>query len=208
MDQQKIKEIADSVRLAHWANKNLPVNTEHIIEFGIRLDIQPIPNLFSSFGIDAWLKLDCTGIIVDEGEYLNERFENRLRFSFAHELGHFFLHRQVLGKVIINSLEEWQEFILSIPEKEYGSFEFQANEFGGRLIVPLLELKAHVARACDKLKEEKNSLIKYLVKDPDLVLSCISPFLCRPFGVSEEVIEKRVKKEGLWPPRTHFPDLF
>jgi hypothetical protein len=38
------------------------------------------------------------------------------------------------------------------------------------------------------------------MKDPDAVLSRISPTLCKPFGVSTEVIETRVKREGLWPP--------
>jgi hypothetical protein len=207
MDQQDIREIADGVRSTYWPNKNLPVDTEYIIEFGIRLDIQPVYGLFLKFGIDAWLKIDCTGIIVDADEYLNERFNNRLRFSFAHELGHFFLHRQLFKKLNFNSLQEWQKFILTVPEKEYGSFEFQANEFGGRLIVPLEDLEIYMLRACEKLKQE-NLLVEYLPEAPDLVLSCISPFLCKPFGVSEDVIGTRVRREKLWPPKAHFSDLF
>ena len=45
---------------------------------------------------------------------------------------------------------------------------------------------------------EDNKLIPFLKKDPDAVLSRISPTLCKPFGVSTEVIETRVKREGLW----------
>ena len=206
-DQREIRKIADGVRAVNWDNKDLPVDVEYIIEFDLRLEIQPVPELFSNFGIDAWLKLDSTGIIVDENEYSNERFKNRLRFSYAHELGHFFLHRNIFKKLNFNSLQEWQKFIIGIPEKEYGSFEFQANEFGGRLVVPLVDLEVYVSQACEKLKQE-NSLLKHLSKDPDLVLSCILPFLCKPFGVSEDVIEKRVRREGLWPPKVHFPDLF
>jgi hypothetical protein len=207
MDQRDIRNIADGVRTTYWSNKNLPINTAHIIEFGIRLDIQPIPNLFSNFEIDAWLKIDCTGIIVDKEEYLNERFNNRLRFSFAHELGHYFLHRYLFKDLNFTSLKQWQEFILSLPEKEYGWFEFQANEFGGRLVVPLLDLEIYVLKACEMLKQEP-ALLEHLPKVPDVILSCISPFLCKPFGVSEAVIERRVIREGLWPPRAHFPELF
>ncbi len=36
--------------------------------------------------------------------------------------------------------------------------------------------------------------------DPNAVLSCISTQLSRPFGVSTDVIERRVDREKLWPP--------
>jgi len=47
---------------------------------------------------------------------------------------------------------------------------------------------------------KESNLIAFLKMDPDAVLSRVSPMLCKPFGVSTEVIEKRVKREGLWPP--------
>jgi len=205
--KQDIRKIADGVRATYWPNKGIPVDTENIIEFGIRLDIEPFKGLFSEFTIDAWLKLDFTGIIVDEDRYLNEKFNNRLRFSFAHELGHFFVHRQLIKDLPFNSFQEWKEFLLNMPEKDYGWFEWQANEFAGRLIVPLTELKNYAFIACEKLKED-DVLVDYLKEEPDLVLSGLSPFLCKPFGVSEDVIESRIRYEGLWPPKIYFPDLF
>jgi hypothetical protein len=48
---------------------------------------------------------------------------------------------------------------------------------------------------------EENNLVPFLKMDPDAVLSRISPMLCKPFGVSTDVIERRVKREGLWPPK-------
>jgi len=45
----------------------------------------------------------------------------------------------------------------------------------------------------------ENNLITFLKIDPDAVLSRISPTLCKPLGVSTDVIERRVKREGLWP---------
>lgn len=207
MSPQEIREKADAIRKKYWSGKNLPVNVEHIIEFDLKLDIQPVLGLFSKFNINAWLKLDCTGIIVDADQY--ERFPNHLRFYLAHELGHFFLpkHRSFFDRFKFNSLQEWIEFVSNIPEKEYTSFEFQANEFGGRLVVPLPELKIRMAEACKKLKAE-SSLLQYLSEYPDFVLSHLSPFLCKPFAVSENVIEARVKREKLWPPKDYFPDLF
>ena len=207
MDKQNIRQIADGVRLTYWHDRGIPVEPEYIIEVGLRLDIQPTKGLFSEREIDAWLKFDFTGIIVDTDRYLNEKFSNRLRFSFAHELGHFFLHRYLLKDLTFNSFQQWEEFILNSPQKDYKWFEWQANEFAGRLIVPLQDLETYVCKVCEELKQN-DLLLRYLSKDPDLVLSCISPSLSKPFGVSEEVIEKRVQKEGLWPPKAHFPDLF
>ena len=130
---------------------------------------------------------------------MNDKFANRMRFSFAHELGHYFLHKELYTKFGVDSLGDWKEFILNVPENEHRNFEWQANEFAGRLIVPFPELAAEMKRAKKIL--EDNKLIPFLKKDPDAVLSRISPTLCKPFGVSTEVIETRVKREGLWPPK-------
>lgn len=48
-------------------------------------------NLFSEIDMDAYLKRDLSGIVVDYDLYMEEKSSNRMRFSFAHELGHFFL---------------------------------------------------------------------------------------------------------------------
>lgn len=42
-----------------------------------------------------------------------------------------------------------------------------------------------------------------LQKDPDQMLDAASPTLCKPFGVSEAVIKRKVVKENLWPPKIH-----
>jgi hypothetical protein len=64
--------------------------------------------------------------------------------------------------------------------------------------VPYQELAAEMEKVGETLEE--NNLVPFLKVDPDAVLSRISPRLCKPFGVSTEVIEKRVKRERLWPP--------
>lgn len=190
--------IADEARIKYWPEANLPVNAEGIVEFRLRLDIEPIKNLLSTIDIDAYLKRDLSGIVVDYDCYMNDRFANRMRFSFAHELGHFFLHKELYLKFGISSPEDWKDFILNVPENEYRNFEWQANEFAGRLLVPYPELETEMEKAVEILKE--NNLVHFLKVDPDAVLSRISPMLCKPFGVSTEVIETRVKREHFWPP--------
>ncbi len=190
--------VADETRNEYWPESKLPVNAEEIVEFRLRLNIEPVKYLLLTVDIDAYLKRDLSGIVVDYDCYINDKFATRMRFSFAHELGHFFLHKELYLKFGITSSEEWKDFILNVPENEYRSFEWQANEFAGRLLVPYPELDAEMAKVGEILEE--NNLITFLRKDPDAVLSRISPMLCKPFGVSTEVIEKRVKREGLWPP--------
>jgi len=199
IDPKPLCKMADETRDKYWPDPKLPVNSEEIVEFKLKLDIDPLKDLFSTCDIDAYLKRDLTGIVVDYDRYMMDKFTNRMRFSFAHELGHYFLHKELYTNFGVDSPEDWKEFILNVPENEYRNFEWQANEFAGRLIVPYPELAAEMKKTKKIL--EDNKLIPFLKKDPDAVLSRISPTLCKPFGVSTEVIETRVKREGLWPPK-------
>jgi hypothetical protein len=199
IESKDLWNIADEARIRYWPESLLPVNTEEIVEFRLKLDIEPVKYLLSSIDIDAYLKRDLSGIVVDYDCYMNDKFANRMRFSFAHELGHFFLHKDLYATFGIDSPEGWKDFILSVPENEYRNFEWQANEFAGRLLVPHRELEAQMEKVGEILKE--NNLISFLQTDADAVLSRISPMLCKPFGVSTEVIEKRITREGFWPPK-------
>jgi hypothetical protein len=198
IDPVSLWNIADEARIKYWPEANPPVNAEGIVEFRLRLDIEPIKNLLSPIDIDSYLKRNLSGIVVDYDCYMNDKFANRMRLLFAHELGHFFLHKELYLKFGISSPEDWKDFILNVPENEYRNFEWQANEFAGRLLVPYQELEAEMEKVVEILKE--NNLVHFLKVDPDAVLPRISPTLCKPFGVSTEVIETRVKREHLWPP--------
>ena len=85
-----------------------------------------------------------------------------------------------------------------MTDVEYRSFEYQANEFAGRLLVPREDLIHEIGKTVETLK--CNNMLEYLKGDPYAVLSGISPQLAKPFGVSTDVIETRVKREDLWPP--------
>ena len=199
IDKKDIWAIADKVRNTYWRESTLPIDIEKIVAFRLKLRIEPIHGLFSETDMDAYLMMDTTAIAVDYDSYMNEKFASRLRFSFAHELGHFFLHKEVFAAFYIHSLVDWKNFILTSPDYEYSSFEWQANEFAGRLLVPYSDLVTAIEKATSTIKE--NNLIDYLENDPDAVLSRISPMLCKPFGVSADVIKRRVEREGLWPPK-------
>jgi hypothetical protein len=197
-DKNDFWKIADEVRDKYWPEGTLPIDIETIVEFRLNLDIEPKHNLFSEIDMDAYLKRDLSGILVDYDFYMNEKFANRIRFSFAHELGHFFLHKDIYSQLALVSVDDWKNFIVNVPENEYRNFEWQANEFVGRLLVPHGELETAMEKVLEIIKD--NNLAEFLKKDSDAVLSSVSPALCRPFGVSTDVIGTRVKREGLWPP--------
>ena len=197
IDQNQLRELADQKRQKYWPEGIHPVDTTKIIELRLRLEVEPMFDLLSTLDVDAYLKTDLSGIVVDHECYMNDKFLNRLRFSMAHELAHYFLHREIYSSLSLSSPEDWKEFIQNVPETEYEAFEYQANEFAGRFLVPYEKLKSAIM---DSIEMLKRSGIEYLLSDSDMVLSRISPFLRRIFGVSEQVIEIRVRREKLWPP--------
>ncbi|AEB08502.1 ImmA/IrrE family metallo-endopeptidase [Desulfobacca acetoxidans] len=199
IDKKIIWDIADRARDELWAKEKLPIDMEEIIELKLQLNVEPTHGLLNLIDMDAYLKMDLSGIVVDYDSYMEARYANRLRFSLAHELGHYILHKDVYLKLNLTSAEEWKNFIINVPEDEYGDFEWQANEFAGRFLVPHNFLKARLDGVIKLIKQNKE-LTTYLKKDPDAVLSRVSPVLRKPFGVSEEVIERRLKRENLWPP--------
>lgn len=70
IDPVSLCNVADETRNKYWPESNLPVNAEGIVEFRLRLDIEPINNLLSTIDIDAYLKRDLSGIVVDYDYYM------------------------------------------------------------------------------------------------------------------------------------------
>ncbi len=176
----------------------MPVDMENIVEQRLRLHIEPKRSLSDELDMDAYLRFDLSGIVVDHDRYMNTRYQNRLRFSFAHEVGHFVLHQGIYDGLDLSTPEEWKELVLDETDEEYRSFEWQANEFAGRLLVPRKQLVHEIEKIHEVIK--KRDMEQYLKDNPWAVLPRVSPKLCRPFGVSEIVIETRVEREELWPP--------
>jgi len=184
---------AERVRKEHWPSGQVPVEVEEILwKFDIRID--PISSLKSSNDVDAVLLGDLTRVIVDLEEYMDERKLNRMRFSIAHELGHYVLHKEIYQNIRITSVDDWTRLVESIPEDQYGYIEYQAYEFAGRLLVPIDRLRQEISRATTKAKEAG-----FADWDPsgDVARDYVASNVCRVFGVSSEVIEKRILRERL-----------
>ena len=131
MSVKEIRIITDSLRNKFCEKNVIPVDTEKIIEKHYHIDIIPQSGIKSATKTDAFLRSDLSGIIVDLKEYMAEEewSTNRIRFSFAHELGHYVLHRRIYSFAEYRTLEEYCQFIENFPDQEYTAFEWQANEF-------------------------------------------------------------------------------
>jgi hypothetical protein len=186
---------ADLIRKKHWTGGTLPVEVEEILwKVGLRID--PLPSLRISGDVDALLSADLTRIIVDAEEYMDDRQQNRMRFSIAHELGHFVLHKNIYRDIRFTSVEEWMDFVETLPDDQYSYIEQQAYEFAGRLLVPVDRLKKEFGHAVTRA--QKAGFIDW-DRSGDAAREHIATSLCRIFGVSSQVVEKRLIREGLWP---------
>jgi len=187
---------ADLVRSENWPSGLVPVDVEKILwKYGIK--VEPIPSLKSDCDVDALLRGDLKTIIVDEREYMDDRWQNRIRFSLAHEFGHYILHGSLTKSLHFKSVEEWVEFMHKIPEEQHKWFELHAHEFAGRLLVPPELLKVEFNKLVAKAAK---SGFERWDKTGDAVKLYLADRIAPVFGVSGQVIEKRLSREGLWPP--------
>lgn len=110
-----------------------PVDVEKLCD-RLGIAILPVTKLADSFRIDAFISADFKTIYVDADKYRYESY--RYRFSVAHELGHYILHKEYFSSRV-GSFEEWQELS---DDKLSRVAEFQANYFAGCLLAPEDEL--------------------------------------------------------------------
>lgn len=136
IEQQEIWRQADAFRTRVWPSNEIPIGVLEVVEFELDLEVRPITRLKEDNDIDALLLGDWKTIVVDQAQYMDARYANRLRFSMAHEVGHFVLHQAVFQQIPRGSVREWIEFMRDMPEKEYSFLEYHAYEFAGRFLVP------------------------------------------------------------------------
>ena len=190
----------EDFRQKYWPDNSFPVNMEKIIESGLKIDIVP-ERYVDQFNIDAFLNLGCSSIVVSPRQYMdnNDRYANRLRFSFAHEVGHYVLHKKIYEEMNFNNEYEYTDFIQGIDEKEYKFFEGQANYFVGNLLVPRYELSLEINKIMSNFEIDP-VLSGILIENPAQALEGVSSSISKKFGVSDEVIIRRANDEKLWPP--------
>jgi len=173
----------------------VPIPIEEIIEFKLSLEIQPIEGLSSQIDVDGFLANDLQTIFVDKKIYLDERYYRRLRFTYAHEIGHLILHKNEISNCHFRSETDWLQFRRDMSEDDLFWFEQQAYEFAGRLLVPKDQL-------IKSIENQRENIIKYRelseFPDDDMLIRALSRIICDFFQVSEQVVHKRISAEKIW----------
>jgi hypothetical protein len=175
-----------------------PLDVFTFFEVDLRLDPIPFDNLTAKYRVEAALTADFTGIYLDAEQYaLMERAPewklNRLRFTVAHELAHFFLHRDVPQTAHFASLPDFARWTENYGGRKY-TIEQEANEFAGRLLVPVARLQAlfnEFAPAAEKLVPNftQSGTLR------DQFAERVAPRL----GVNAQVIAIRLDRDAIWP---------
>lgn len=195
ISQSEVWNRADDFRSKFW-NGDLPVDVIGIVEFDLSLDIVPMTSLRQDADIDALLLSDWQTIVVDQGFYMDDRYQNRIRFSVAHELGHFVMHKDAFDRIPRASAEEWIAFVRDMPEREYSFLESHAYEFAGRFLVPPAQLSEELDAAIELA--ERSGLPREQLQE-DSHMQYLAKPIARRFEVSSSVVERRLIKEKLWP---------
>lgn len=177
---------------------HLPVDVFTLAELEFQLDIIPFDDLYEKYEVDAALIQDFSGIYVDAEAYIiwekGPRWkQRRLRFSVAHELGHYFLHRELAKGLSFRSREEFALWTKDYHGQKF-TLEQAANEFAGRLLVPVDRLRARF----DEFSTAARELIPHWFTTPDM-RRAFADGSRSIFEVNTQVIEARLDREGLWP---------
>ena len=191
LSDDEIRVAADKFLDEYHASDEYPIPIEEIVEFKLGIEIIPIPNLQDTWDVDGFISGDLSQITVDQ--FIFEKREKRYRFTLAHEVGHLVLHRAIIERNWPKNIKRYKEMVNSIPEDDYRSLEFQAYSFAGVVLVPKRFLEIEVNLWLQYIKQ--NIDITDELYDP--VWDFIAEKLSSAFCVSKDVINRRLKKDGI-----------
>lgn len=171
--------------------KDIPIPVEEIIELKLKLNIFPFPRLYKDHGLNGFLSHDLSTIYVDEVQY--SQYNEKYRYTLAHELGHYVLHRACYDELTFQSIDEYVRWRISMPADEISWFETQGEWFAGQLLVPTNKL----IDTCKKVVAKHKNDFKKMSSIPDDIWSYIAIEIADYFDVNPPVVENRIKKENI-----------
>lgn len=193
---RKIEELRAQYELLQ--EDRTPIDVFTFFEVDLGLDPIPFDNLTAKYRVEAAIKADFTGIYLDAEQYaLMEKGPDwklsRLRFTVAHELAHYFLHRDLPQPANFATLPDFGRWTANYGGKKY-SAEQEANEFAGRLLVPASRL-----RSCfDEFAPQAEKLLPDFMQSGSLRDKFAEKVAAR-FGVNAQVITVRLDRDLIWP---------
>lgn len=180
------------VRNKYPSLQKVPIDVMAFAEFdlGLEFDFASVRHL----GQEAFLYPDLSGIWFDKASFKDPSQHNRLRFSAAHELGHYYLHDKIYNGANFKTVKQWAAFISGIPIAQYHWIERHADEFAGQFLIPSKELSIALDETVSDAEREG-----FFEQGKEEVLS----FCCRPlsisFAVSFAAMQTRIRRSRFWP---------
>jgi len=191
----KIEELRAQYELLEVTRTPIDVFTFFEVDLG--LDPIPFDDFTAKYRVEAAITADFTGIYLDAEQYtLMEKGPewklNRLRFTIAHELAHFFLHRGLLQAENFSSLPNFARWTANYGGSKYTA-EQEANEFAGRLLVPESRLRSMF----DEFAPQAEKLIPNFMQSGPL-RDKFADMAAPKFGVNSQVIAVRLDRDDIW----------
>ncbi len=169
------------------SNSNLPdeipIDVELIAERTCNLQLQPVRGLSWGCDTEGMLLSDLTTILFSE-----DNSDVRIRFTIAHELGHFILHKDYIQNLGFTSLTEWLDFLKSFPPADWAQAEWEANMFAGYLLVPEELLYKMITASKELLQPLKQKKIR-----EEVLRGYLANHFAPKFNVSTATMEIRFK---------------
>lgn len=166
-----------------------PIDVELIAEKN-NFNLIPLPGLRKLSSTDAYLSHNNNEIAFDP-----DVSQVRIRFSIAHELGHYFLHKDLLKEVRFSDYSGWRELLKDIPGWFWGKVESQANEFAGQLLVP----RDLLVQTISEYKSEIERAQKFIPDDIISIREYLAIPLAKKFDVSQDAMRIRLSNEKINP---------
>jgi len=190
---QQLEEAAQGFLREYNATGTLPVPIEEIVEFDLKMNIVPLPNLYRDLGIEGFLSMSRGEISIDQTQF--ESFETRYRFTLAHEVGHMLLHRDLYERIDIRSLEGWMEVLEMIEPGLISDYEWQARNLAGRILVPEAPLTEMARQFLRKIPADVLERVTQREVLRSLSIPLADEFLVSPSVVENRLIGDRVGKK-------------
>lgn len=180
---KEIKKYANAAELLDELSGDIeiPVNLEKIIEF-----------LGITVRYDASLdEDDIVGEILFEQENpiikinpLKNRYETRMRFTLAHEIGHYCLHISDSKMEFVDSQKT-----MSRTESYWDRYESEANNFAAQLLMPKTSVLSVGQKVIDIYKTKKSKT--------GMPVNQFIETMAKEFCVSVISMEYRLKNLGI-----------
>jgi hypothetical protein len=192
LSYEDLRGAADRFLAGHGAEDAVPVPIEEIVEFGLGINIIPLPGLHEGHEIDGFLSADMTAISVDL--HIFESHPTRYRFTLAHEVGHLVLHGKALKAAAPASIADWRTFVRELAEPNREWLEWQAYAFAGLVLAP----RESLDRAYRAARQAADEAGFDLDRNLEVAKQYVATSIGKVFAVSAAVVEKRLGYDGTW----------